>query len=530
MSNLNLLLSNYFGLNYSQSRLAKLNETRAQLRAVNPLSSKSILLSKRKRIPIYEEGSILFNISPSDLSSYSKVFRLKNYLEGRSRSLIKYYNQTFDSPNNLEVLQSEVNLLRQLSSRLVYNTVVFHTRYRRVYLLSKRFPRNFQDHCIKLFGYYRKPIKNSVIKGSLIDIMFGLYKKRVVCGRKAEVLGRLAFEAKERPDWFYIFNTLTVREGRMEAVFGPGAKVWSKYIQDMDRVFGIASFGSVRNALKARQQGQEYHNYFACVERGSLHGRLHIHVLHIVKTLPSHFVDPNKGSTTCRKREIDAMKLYWESGLSCPMPFRFNYDDAFGRLGWKWPCVKIKGLLGKFEPLQVSDSCAIIPYITKYLTKSLNMEESLKWQNHQGITKIWRVRLSRKLGLIQTKKLVNQISFLQAKILLTNHMIPRVQDTQIPNQLIRRLLMKNYLRRIINYCRKKVIDIIHLKKYRVPLCTRLLGSIGLLKLHSPPSSMSSSLTNLREMDAFKRVQSIFESFISIQWRLQDVKGINFASV
>ncbi|AXH76710.1 MAG: protein A* [Microviridae sp.] len=218
----------------------------------------------------------------------------------------------------------------------------------------------------------------------------------------------------------------------MERVFPPKghkSSAWTDYVRSVDRYFGEAAHGSYRKALKS---GEDYHSYFAVVEKGSKTGRLHIHVVHCFKTMPRDFTDPNLGVSVPYRREIVALKNFWTYGFSSPIAIRFNAMDSFAQVGWRWP-VKLKE--DSYVPVMSKPFAAIVSYVGKYLTKALADKE---------VGCIWRTRTSRNLGktpLIQTLKKMPLKSRL---IMLQNPRLKlKLSQSRLPRLLLRRLLLKS---------------------------------------------------------------------------------------
>jgi len=110
------------------------------------------------------------------------------------------------------------------------------------------------------------------------------------------------------------------------------------------------------------------------VEKGGNTGRLHIHVLHIFRDLPIDCGDPNFGMKVAYKREITAMKRFWQYGFSCPKAVRFSETDSFGRRGWRWPAVQEGGVV---SALQAKPLGAIVWYVGKYISKDVSKEKEI---------------------------------------------------------------------------------------------------------------------------------------------------------
>jgi len=261
-------------------------------------------------------------LTRSVVSSVDTVLRLRERIAGRIRGLDRYYINILSSDPDLRTIYEDtVNGLNSLLDRLDNNNIIPHDVYRGVYRIWMRYPQSLELHCIELFGSYKKVKYNKNLavdvckakvrhyektgqmaykrqaevelrkKERQVDLMDRLEKvlfEGSVVGRAAELKRRLAIELEQRncEGWFIVFNTLTVSNYYLSKVFGnKDAKEFELYIRSLDRLFAKAAYGSVRAA-----KDKEYHSYFAVVERGSETGRLHIHCIHIFKSLPGHSI------------------------------------------------------------------------------------------------------------------------------------------------------------------------------------------------------------------------------------------------
>ena len=229
----------------------------------------------------------------------------------------------------------------------------------------------------------------------------------------------------------------------MTKVFGKDSKVWTDYVRRFDRSIGIKLFGSWRKAILARKNGDDFHSYFAVVERGSKTGRLHIHVVHMMKCLPSGCFDPNSGRAVPNLREVSKLKVFWEYGFSSPVAVRFNNADAYAKLYWRWPVKMLAS--GIFDPLPCKEPEALVQYIGKYITKEY--EKALDKEFVR-----WRIRMSRKMGMIQLMKVVKKANLRQLRLMIKTPSQEMVKflGKRIQRRLLKRLAMKEYLMRFIS--------------------------------------------------------------------------------
>jgi len=226
--------------------------------------------------------------------------------------------------------------------------------------------------------------------------------------------------------WFFIFNTLTVRDGSIEEVFHPQSTAFKSYIRNLDNGIRTAITGNKRT-----HPGQPYHTYFAVTERGSKTGRLHIHVLHAMSHLPLGTCCPNIGSNYPNKRELNSFKVYWRHGYSAPIGVRYSASDAFGRSGFRWPIDPTTG-----TGLKSNSPLAIAGYMNKYVLKSYlnNNREDYKW----------RIKKQHKLGHEIPAELISLLKQ-QTITTLIHSEAPTVtlNHQTVPRFLIRTLALRN---------------------------------------------------------------------------------------
>jgi len=414
-------------------------------------------------------------VSVSVLASVNKVVRLKSRIRSRIRLLSHQWTYFHNSnPGFRLAVLEECDYLQSLLNRLDNYSVVCNSDYDDVLRLWNCLPPDLESHCIALFGcftrkkanlrvnldrlklqldFYKsvgdtfnervftKLVDDESFSCDLIEGLMSDFKSAVINGRKCELIRRLMLEVEYRfsQGWYFIFSTLTCDNESLSKVFPPAgysrSSAFTDYVRSVDRLFGQAAFGSFRRALKARASGDEFHTYFAVVEKGSKNGRLHIHILHCFKSLPVSFSDPNYGSIQPYLREVDAMRRYWKFGKSSPIAVRFSAGDAYARSGWRWPVVQSKKSSPFFyTQLQAKPFQAVVAYIGKYITKSMLEKE---------VGCIWRTRMSRNLGKEPIKKVVDRMSLKEKMTLLR---VPRLvidlMSTKVPKSILKRLVLK----------------------------------------------------------------------------------------
>lgn len=210
--------------------------------------------------------------------------------------------------------------------------------------------------------------------------------------RENDLRARLTDEVKlaHANGYFFVFNTLTITDSNMEKVFTKKSKIFTNYIRNITRSVG-------KNLNLDKRQSDKQHNtlhrYFAVVEYGTMTGRRHIHILHLLKKLPYDSRDPNGTSGAPIKRQIESFRQFWQHGFSTPIAVRYSADDSFSRIGYRWPMEKTsKG----YQPLKKSSIMAVANYVSKYITKQ---QGTKSWKLPNNNLTIWRTRMTRRFGM-----------------------------------------------------------------------------------------------------------------------------------
>jgi len=283
---------------------------------------------------------------------------------------------------------------------------------------------------------YSKPVDWFLV---VMDMM----KAKGAAGRLAEHRWRLIEEIEHRAasGWYIVFNTLTVDNENYSAVFAKGSTAWRYYVNEVGRAIATEIYGSVAKS-KEDAKTNPYHSYFAVVERGGKRGRLHIHVIHCMREIPSAWKkDPNRANGPPVRRQINSMKKFWRFGHSMPIACRFGDFDAFGRLGWCWPVVRDGK---KFKPVPWKPSIAIARYMCKYILKAYSKKPA------DGEF-LWRTRISSGFGLGRMRQCIETMS--DETLWMYLQEIPRpivCQERRLPTNRVRLECLRNLLKRTRN--------------------------------------------------------------------------------
>jgi len=420
------------------------------------------------------------------LFSQNKYFRLYNAINTRIEALRIQSEIILKKRKHLDLraYEKDIKILKGLKHRLVINPHITNKekilwlcekKYLRAYAGFKRFPKKVSDHSCLLFdGYFPKKCMNKLKieylnsqlkykmkigkkvvdikeKRNIIKALAKLYfveevKKKLHedtrLARLAELKIRLEYEVSEKTKlgWFMVFDTLTVEGSNYDSIFNVGSRSWNIYINSINRSVGIAYYRSWRKAIEARKHGESWHTYFSVIERGSENGRMHIHVIHFMRVLPYNCVDPNVGLNVPLNREIDGFKRFWQYGFSTPIAVRYSDQDAFGKIGWRYPAVMEENVV---KGCPMNDPIAVCYYMTKYLTKEIQNEKE-----HYT----WRIRLTRGLGTKVLSSYSQTLSMKEKRVVLAMESsgILKIREKSIPLTLLKRIVMKSYLTKMIS--------------------------------------------------------------------------------
>jgi len=256
------------------------------------------------------------------------------------------------------------------------------------------------------------------LEKAMVDLMNNKGKEQRAKQHKFALMLELAHKTKQ--DWYVIFNTLTVRQGAYYVVFNKDSKEFKNYIRQFDRAVNEAETGT-RNPTKQRDN----HRYFACVEEGGNGGRLHIHVIHLVRTLPRGCNDPNRGRHNPIYREIHTLRKLWNHGWSTPIAARFSPQDAYGKDGWRWPIDTRTS-----DALVINPPAKLANYMSKYINKGYTSCKRAKL--------LWRVRKTQNLGRPLLDELTSPLSTNALLLLASDQTIAlKLNNQYVPNNLIR---------------------------------------------------------------------------------------------
>jgi len=270
---------------------------------------------------------------------------------------------------------------------------------------------------------FDRKAKPTPLEQEAIELMHDLGRQARASGHKFAIQSEMAYRASQ--GWFFLFNTLTVRDGCISQVFNERSRAFVDYIRDFDASIRKEITGARRNKPES-----DYHSYCAVTEIGPKTGRLHVHVLHAFSHLPMGVSCPNVGLPSPINRELPYFRQFWRYGYSVPLGVRYSSNDAYGRAGFRWPLDPAtgKGLVSK-SPLAISG------YMSKYIAKAYNSQKRNDYK--------WRVKKSRNLGTKIPELLVNELSLKTLQTMIwTNQITATINQSQIPKAVLRKAVLQ----------------------------------------------------------------------------------------
>lgn len=373
-------------------------------------------------------------VSVTNAVQFNKEYRLYRGILSRSQRIEWQIENNKELPEDI-VLHAEVNikLLKQLKerlTRLVSNNIITpvpDAQYNNSYLKIYRIFHNHgstRDHLESIFGDNLKTITRETCQ--LREQFYYDLRLLNLNARQQEQNTLFTWEMSYRlkQGYYPVFNTLTVTNEYIDKVFKKGSRCFSTYIKSINRLVGK-------------------HPYFAVTEIGDRHGRLHIHVMHLLPRLPEGAADPNVGRSLPDRRELVCLKGKWKYGLSAPMIFRYSEDDPWGKLGYRWP-------LGEDgEPIEAGSWIRGAGYMSKYISKSYaTLKRPIKC----------RTKKSRGVGLTQLRKAINQqpLSTLMTLVITPIKTDLKILNRRMPSQLVHKEAQRNLMQRLKNSDKRKL--------------------------------------------------------------------------
>nr|QJB20210.1 MAG: replication initiator protein [Microvirus sp.] len=466
---------------------------------------------------------------PKSLTYCNKQLALYARIKNRIKALKYHYDhiQLADDALYHETTQK----LASYITLLEYNNFICNKAYLDALRGFNKMPETTRDHVTEIFGRIIKKTNriDSLLQENARNVRFAKkYNKKAInqyltekedletkkklinefksklrldClnARQLELKKRLTYailEAKKE-NWYLVFGTLSVDDHNYSKVFNEESSAWTDYIRSVDRAVGISLCGNWRNAIEQRNSGNDFHKYFAVVEQGGKTGRLHIHVIHMMKKLPLDAKDPNNGMTQPIKQNIECFRKYWPHGyVSLWKAMRTSNSDAFGQANWRWPVQQeIKDGDINYKPLPIGGIMRVVNYVGKYITKNyLNQK--------QGELK-WRTKMSRKLGLKPMEKLAEKLTVTQLYNLLKIKPTIKLFNKTIPTGILKRVVFKKWLNQK-SMTKNTIRRLMALKNLesKENVLKRFENSILPLPTSSPLKCGDITMTTISKTDAF----------------------------
>jgi len=373
------------------------------------------------------------DLSVTDVGSVNPQFALRQSVNARIKNM---YFHAIATEIKTDVVTMHIAYLKNIVRQLDSNSLTHHK--------LKKLRKNFngqgtvEDHMRFIFGCYLKPTAKK-IKDDEKRYLYSL-KNMGQKARATELRWRLEQEIirTSEENWYIIFQTLTVAPENYNEVFKKGSRAWGDYIKKVERSIGVSIHGTVRKADQARKGGQIFHKYFAVTENAS---RLHIHVVHMCKNIPERCKrDPNLGLHIPQRQQVPNWSHHWKYGFDKPIAVRFEANDAFTKIGWRWPH-KYDKATKLYSARKAKPAIALARYVSKYITKQYAQSTEREY---------FRCRMTTNLGMQSIINLTNNITD-ESLIELTKIRDPRPftdERETPPLSLIRREATREILRRL----------------------------------------------------------------------------------
>lgn len=239
--------------------------------------------------------------------------------------------------------------------------------------------------------------------------------------RRNETIQRIHNEMTLRHSqgWYFIFDTLTLSNDCVQQFYETKTA-----LRDYFRVVSRKVLSAEGRPVK--ESSSDCYSYICVPEFGGETGRLHFHIVHFMRTLPSGTVDPNFGKQKRIYRQVDTLRGLWKYGFTQPIAVRYS-GDAFTKRGWLTPVDK-DGKSVDSKPM-----IAVAHYVAKYINKKTEQElisknvSGEKWNNYlQNEMKLmpktlFRTRMTRGFGMhVASMKNLSNNALLQMTRLSAN--------------------------------------------------------------------------------------------------------------
>lgn len=276
---------------------------------------------------------------------------------------------------------------------------------------------------------------------------------------------------------FIIFNTLTVSNENYETIFEKRSKAFREYINNLNKCT------------------EEPGRYFGIRETGEL-GRQHLHTLHTYCKIPKQWqLDPNYGRRKPYRREIQSIKKHWKWGYSTPIAIRFNSNDAWAHLGWRWPTDRMGTPKPTTSPIQLAK------YLAKYLTKQ-SQEES----------ELWLTKRTQNWGMTTINKILDKMTNQELMILMlskTKHHW-KIAGIPTPPTILRWQAMKNF-----NSRQKIHLNTLMALNAQDSIIKRIQILTNPTQTYNPMKTESLEIRNMRNTD----ISDLTNKWDTIAWDL-----------
>lgn len=353
--------------------------------------------------------------------------------------------------------------------KLLNTAELLRTRYTAAQKLGRPFPiKMYTDWLLKAPEALRRNLQPEVSNRDFYDI------PRYEARRRDPIIIKLLDESSKaqtiqrRTNWQYkIWDELRLaNEEDHYAIF---ATCTIDDRKTLDYRAAIAD-GWLRYKKRMLYRTGRDTRYACVVERGTL-GRLHLHCIWICPDIPETWKrhDPNMAVRTGTQSELHFANAVWTLGRSQHIPIRLAPDDAWGKLGWRWPYARDFNPRTFTGPSTIENPSRVSAYLAKYIAKdiSTSIEETFKW----------RTRATRQFGMTTINLVVHKMPLHLTRIL--TQPLPPLRNKHgklLPTNLLRQNAKRRISLRRLESRKKAQLHVV-LRQGRQPTLPQRLESM-----------------------------------------------------
>lgn len=410
----------------------------------------------------------------------------------------QWFAERFDS------LQQELDTVLLASSHLDYCNAIDQTPFPELSACSDTadFESLFREYLRKFPQNQRREYYNFPKMRAKKDTASEMLVRMTRASRRQYYIQRIqnAMRQAHHAGWFMCFDTITLDGACLRDFYGLDEKGDPKRDKNGKEIKTYPIRDYTRKCMRLVLKGagvsekdvqtSDYYQYFAVPEYGSTTGRLHWHIIHLMRAIPYGQFDPNirkRPDEPRNNRFLLTFHKLWSFGkMQKAIAVRYS-GDAYTRAGW------LATLNEKGQSTDNYNYQAIGFYVSKYInkhdeqtdlrSKALNNEGERLWKQTLANTlskipkRSFKVSMTRGLGLtLPTMKNLSLSSLLQ---------LTRLDYTATPyNKIVRLNARKEMRSRLVNNSLDEILR-------HLPAQTNLLKSLrDLIRMTDPSKPLN----------------------------------------